>query len=247
MTDKKSASQSSLESATRWQSKFSSHGTSLGAAGKRILNYDPTNATTLSKPGQSVAVSPQEQCFNHITIGAAWDPVTKLRKGPLGSLLNLKKKTNIDLDIGCLYELQNGERGAIQAFGEKWGTIDKPPYIALSGDERTGDTEGFDEQLNIIGENWPHIKRALIYLYIYDTRETWAGINPRVLIDIPGEEDLAVTLSHHEQHLQLCAIGMIENIRGGLKLTNISEYYHGHEDMDRAFGFGLNWEDGEKS
>ena len=67
------------------------------------------------------------------------------------------------------------------------------------------------------------------------------------MIDVPSEEDLYVTLSEHDPSLDICAIGMLENARGGIKLTNKTEYFPGHEEMDRAFGFGLPWADGEKS
>jgi len=39
---------------------------------------------------------------------------------------------------------------------------------------------------------------------------------------------------------------MIENLDGGVRLTNHSEYFSSQPAMDRAFGFGLAWEDGQK-
>lgn len=247
MSTKDPSSQSSLTEATRWRSKASGHGNAKGAAGKRVASYDPANATQLQKPGQHIAINVSKNGFEDIIIGAAWDQITVQQKGLLGNLFGLNKTQDIDLDIGCLYELENGERGCIQAFGEQFGNYNAAPFIALSGDEREGDEEGFDERLTINGQQWQHIKRLLVYLYIYDGASNWAQINPHVFIDVPGEEDLAVTLTDHDDALDLCAIGMLENVRGSIKLTNISEYFPGHNEMDRAFGFGITWEDGKKN
>ncbi len=246
MTNSNDGSLSSLKDATRSRAKFSGHGQALGAAGKRVMSFDADNADELRAPGQSIAINPQEHGFEEILIGVAWDQIIEPRPGLLGKM-GLKTTTDVDLDIGCLYELKDGSRGAVQAFGEKWGALDKPPFIGLSGDEREGDEEGMDETLRIAAQNWDNIKRILVYLYIYDGVSNWAELNPKVMIDIPGERDLAVTLSAYDDHLDLCAIGGLENVRGGIKLTNYTEYFPGHEEMDRAFGFGLNWADGSKS
>ena len=50
----------------------------------------------------------------------------------------------------------------------------------------------------------------------------------------------------HKDELAVCAITMIENVRNGIKLTNHTEYFPGHAEMDRAFGFGLEWDEGKK-
>jgi len=156
------------------------------------------------------------------------------------------QKAGVDLDIGCLYEMQDGTRGAIQAFGEKFGAYDQPPFMKLSGDERTGNAEGHDEFIMVNGAHWNDIKRVLVYIYIYEGAPTWSQINPQVILDVPGEDDLIVTLGAHDDALALCAVGGLENVRGGIKLTNYTEYFPGHYEMDRAFGFGLEWGDGQK-
>ncbi|MFP4098660.1 MAG: Tellurium resistance protein TerA [Alphaproteobacteria bacterium] len=247
---KEKTSFQSMADATRSVADFSGHGKALGAAGYKAKSDHPDNCEFLEEPGQSVAISPAQEEFESIMIGVAWDSyeVTE-QPGFLGKLLkrsNFKKKCNVDLDIGCLYELHDGTRGCIQAFGEKFGAIDEPPFIQLSGDERTGDAEGHDEYMLIKGEHWNKIKRMLVYIYIYEGAPSWSVIKPQVVVDVPGEDDLYVTLKAHDDHLALCAIAELENVRGGIKLTNCTEYFPGHQEMDRAFGFGLAWADGKK-
>ena len=171
-------SQSSLAEATRSRAAFSGHGGALGAAGKRQISLDPDNALELQKPGQSLVISPPEGGFSEeILIGAAWDPITAADTSWLGKLLKRTTTQSVDLDLGCLYELEDGTRGAIQAFGEKFGNYDDAPFIALSGDARSGEEEGNDETLHVNGTHWDKVKRMLVYLYIYKGVANWAAIN----------------------------------------------------------------------
>lgn len=235
----------SLAKASESVVDFSGHGASLGAAGYRVESDHPDNCEFLSEPGSSISITPQKG-FESILIGAAWDNIRVENSGFFGKWFKKVTKIGVDLDIGCLYEMNDGTRGAIQSFGEKFGDYNNAPYIALSGDERTGDKEGHDEYLLVNGKNWNDIKRMLVYIYIYKGAPTWSEIKPQVIVDVPGENDLYVTLGAHDDNLELCAIAELESRRGGIILTNRTEYFHGHEEMDRAFGFGLDWADGKK-
>jgi len=252
MSDKKTkppsnASNNSLMNATRSRASFSGHGNSLGASGYRVAANNPDNCEFLNEPGQNIAINCGDNGFEDILIGVEWDNTNVQNSGFFSKLLKKATKTGVDLDIGCLYEMQDGTRGAIQAFGEKFGDYDKPPYISLSGDERTGDADGHDEYLLVNGQRWDQIKRLLVYIYIYEGAPSWSEINPQIILDVPGENDLVVTLGAYNDALCLCAVGGIENVRGGIRLTNYTEYFPGHLEMDRAFGFGLDWADGKKT
>ena len=246
MVEKTKTSQDSLSEATRSRADFSGHGSALGAAGYREAANNPENCEFLNEPGSSIAVSPGPNGFESMLIGVAWDNIPMEKSGFFGKLVKKATQTGVDLDIGILYEMQDGTRGAIQAFGEKFGAYDKPPYMQLSGDERTGNAEGHDEFIMVNGAHWKDIKRVLVYIYIYEGAPRWSEINPQIILDVPGEDDLIVTLGAHDDALALCAVGGLENVRGGIKLTNYTEYFPGHYEMDRAFGFGLEWGDGSK-
>lgn len=246
MAKRHKTSLDSLAAATESVADFSGHGASLGAAGYRLASDHPDNCEFLGEPGQSIAITPGKEGFESILLGVAWDNIRLEEGGIFGRFFKKVTKVGVDLDIGCLYELKDGTRGSVQAFGEKFGDFDNPPYMELSGDERTGDVEGHDEYILVNGKKWNEIKRMLVYIYIYDGAPRWSKIKPQLVIDVPGENDLYVTLGAHDDKLCLCAVGEIENVRGGIKLTNRTEYFPGHEEMDRAFGYGLEWKDGEK-
>jgi tellurite resistance protein TerA len=246
--------------ANRSRAKFSGHGSALGAAGF-ISPYDDTGAAEfLSRPGQTAIVNPKKEGIENFEIGVAWDNV-KLAKSKGGkkqgffqklfgsnqNAQSLRPKTKgVDLDIGCLYELKNGKRGAIQAFGDMYGNLEEEPFILLSGDERTGDAEGEDELIQVNGKRWDDIKRIIIYIYIYGGADNWEVVQPQVQVRVPEEKPMIVTLRAKREELSVCAVAGLENVRGGIRMTNYMEYFPGHPAMDRAFGFGLEWADGQK-
>lgn len=234
-----------LSDANRDRAEFSGHGNALGAAGVTAPPNDPRNSENLNMPGLSIAVSPPEAGFDYINIGVSWSNAKIREAGLLEKLIQKATNQGVDLDIGCLYEMEDGSRGAIQAFSDgKFGAFDTPPFMKLLRDDRTGNRRGFNEQISINVKHWNDIKRVLVYVYIYQGVPNWAQLNPRVVLDVPGDQDLYVTLASHNDDLPLCAVGGLENVRGGIKLTNYTEYFPGHAEMDRAFGFGLEWGDG---
>jgi tellurite resistance protein TerA len=253
-------SRHSIEEATRSRATFSKHGRSKGAAGFVSPHDDSQPAEFLSKPGQTAIVNPTKEGISNFEIGVAWDNVAEenARKkashkkvGFFQKILGaqeteLEKSLGVDLDLGCLYELNNGKRGAIQGFGENFGDLHNEPYIQLSNDERTGCTEGEDELIAVNGAKWDAIKRVVIYIYIYDGADSWACVKPQIQVRVPEEVPMIVSLGAKKQELSVCAVAGLENVRGGIKMTNYLEYFPGHLSMDRAFGFGLSWEDGRK-
>ena len=249
MTEYKSSANSLIE-ATRWRSKFSGHGNAKGAAGF-VSDTDDNGFNFLGTTGQTEIFNPHKNGYEKIRIGAAWQNLHAEKSGFFERIFKRPQKRGVDLDLGCLYELQNGHRGCIQAFGDMYGAYDSEPFISLSGDDRTGDDhdddDGEDEIIMINGRKWPEIKRLLVYLYIYDGAINWAEVQPQIQIRVPDEKPMIVTLHTHRSELGVCVAAGLENVRGGIKMTNYTEYYPGHAEMDRAHGFGIDWEDGAKA
>lgn len=241
------SSMGSLMEATRERSEFSGHGRALGAAGYIDPNDQSINADFLGKRNDTLSVSPPAGGFGDVRIGAAWDNQMVADTSFLGKLLKRKRTADIDLDLGILYELKNGQRGAVQAFGGLMGSYNEEPYLSLSGDERTGNSEGEDEYVHLSGAHWNEFKRILIYVYIYQGAMDWAMVRPQIQIRVPEINPMVVTLSSHQKGLGLCAIAGIENVREGMRVINYTEYFPGHAEMDRAFGYGIEWVGGHKS
>jgi len=251
-----SSSRHSIMEATRSRASFSKYGAGKGAAGFISPHDDTQPADFLSRPGETAIVNPTKEGIRNFEIGVAWDNVAEQNRAQKkisffqkllgGQQSSGRSKKGIDLDLGCMYALQNGKRGAIQAFGDNYGSLESEPYIALSGDERTGCAPGEDEVITINGHKWSEIKRIVIYIYIYDGADNWDMVRPQIQVRVPEEKPMVVSLGAKKQELSVCAVAGLENVRGGIKMTNYMEYFPGHLSMDRAFGFGLPWEDGQK-
>lgn len=239
-----------LTQADKNQNEFSGYQGALGQAGYKDIDVSvPEQAGSpsfLGRTGESVAVSSPAAGFEDIYVGCAWNRVARPPQNFLARLFGFSHKEKVDLDLGALCEMTDGSRVALQALGDEHGSYDRAPYIALSPDERTGISEGDDEFFHINGAQWPAIKRVLIYVYIYQGPVTWADVHPHIRVQIPGQP--AVTITPHTRHnnLPLCALVLLENSRNGIKISNLTEYFPGQAEMDRAYGFGFVWGSGEK-
>jgi len=241
-----SLSHDSLIKATQSRASFSGHGEAMGAAGVREVAASLQDE--LDRHGESHIVAPPADGFSKIHVGLAWNNIIVEKASGFMGLLKKATRQGVDLDLGCFYELEDDTRGILQPFGELFGNYDKQPYISLSGDERTGDSEGDDEFFNINGTQWPKIKRILIYTYIYKGAHNWAQIKPQVTINLGnGEKPVIIKPSLRTENLMVCAVATIKNVKNGIQIITHGEYFASHAAMDRAFGMGLTWEDGVKN
>ncbi|SDA14257.1 TerD family protein [Sphingomonas sp. NFR15] len=191
---------------------------------------------TLEKRGQTVSLAKRGASFGEITINLNW---SRGRKGLFGG------GSAIDLDIGCLFELIDGRKGGVQALGNSFGSFDHAPYIALSGDDRTGDVSA-GETLRINGAFWPQIKRVAVFANIYSGVPNWQQTDGVVLVTMPDQPPIEVRLTEGRDDRRLCGIVLIENDAGAIKVTRIVEYLHDTRMFDESLGWGLRWVAGRK-
>ena len=166
--------------------------------------------------------------------------------GLFSSLFGGGKSGAIDLDLGCLYELKDGTKGAIQALGKRFGSLEKPPYVMLDGDDRTGAVEG-GENLRVNGRKIYMIRRLLVYTFIYEGIANWREADGVVTVKCPGSRDIIVRMDEYDTRDGMCAIAMFENVRDeSLSLEKLVRFFNGHEQMDRYYHWGLKWVAGKK-
>lgn len=189
------------------------------------------------KKGQKVNLVKKGASLGEILINLNWDK-------PKKRLFFAAKP--IDLDLGCLYELQDGRKGAVQALGNSFGSLQNPPYVALDGDDRTGESEG-GENLRINGNKVSLIKRLLIFTFIYEGAANWREANGVVTLRYPGSEDLIVRMDEYSSTQTMCAIALLENVNGdSFSVEKQVKYFQGHRVMDEAYHWGLKWVAGRK-
>jgi tellurite resistance protein TerA len=234
-----------LAAASKSSAQFSTHGDAIGAAG--VTENDVDIQGELDKSGESGLISPPEGGFQKIHIGMAWNNIIVEESGGFMGLMKKAMRKGVDLDLGCFYELTDGTRGILQPFGELFGKYNERPFIHHSGDERTGDAAGDDEYLEVNGRQWSDIKRILIYTYIYKGSNNWNAIKPEVTINLnDGRDPFIIRPALKKNDLTVCALATLKNVKNGMQIVTHGEYFNSQAAMDRAFGFGLEWEDGAK-
>ncbi len=228
----------SIMEANRTRNEQSDVEGALGGAGVK--------AQLQSLEREPIRINARKAGFPAIEIDLSWDR-PEIKADNFLSLAKSKlKKEKADLDLGCLYELKNGQKGCLQAFGELFGSYDSTPYIKHSGDERTGEAEGADESMTINGAHWDDIKRVLVYAYIYQGIENWNMIRSECMMRVGSEENVRLSIEAKKETLPICALVTLENDDGNIVITRRAEYFRGHPALDRAYGYGLEWAEGKK-
>ena len=178
-----------------------------------------------------------------ILVNLNWN-ARPVKKGLLGGLFGGSQ--GIDLDLGCLYELKDGQKGAVQALGNGFGALNRPPYIALDGDDRTG-AAAAGENLRINGDQIGNIKRILVYTFIYEGIANWQQADGIVTIRYPKAEDLIVKMDEYNSSDRMCGLALLENMNDEtFSVEKIVRFFPGHEALDQAFHWGLRWKAGRK-
>jgi tellurite resistance protein TerA len=190
---------------------------------------------SLEKKGQTVSLEKRGASFGEIVINLNW---SRGRKGFFGG-------GAVDLDLGCLLEMANGQKSVVQALGRMFGSYYDPPFIQLDGDDRTGDVSQ-GETMRINGARWSEIRRVAIFANIYDGVPNWQQTDAVVSMTMPDQPPIEVRMTEGRNDKRLCGIVLLENDGGQLKATRIVEYFRDQSELDRAYGWGLRWVTGSK-
>jgi tellurite resistance protein TerA len=197
------------------------------------------------KKGQKIRLEKKAGAsLGEIVVNLNWNRGGGAKKQ--GILSSLFKPKGVDLDLGCLYELSNEEKGCVQALGRAFGRFDAPPYVALDGDDRTGAvSEG--ENLRINGGMIPALKRILVYTFIYDGVADWREVDGVVTVKYPGSEDIIVRMDEYGASQTLCAVALFENVTNEtLAVEKLARFFDDQIALDRAFNWGMRWSAGRK-
>lgn len=203
---------------------------------------------TLEKRGDKISLEKKSAAgLGRIVCNLNWSQGSpgQQKKGLFGGVFGGGKPQGIDLDLGCLIEMMDGRKTAVQALGDTFGSFDHPPYVELAGDDRTGaSTEG--EFLYVNGNKWSELRRVCVYAFVYEGVANWAQTDGRVTITVPGHPPVEVRLDNPAAGKNMCGIAMLENDAGQLRITKLEEYVGGHQELDRRYHWGLNWVAGSK-
>lgn len=151
----------------------------------------------------------------------------------------------VDLDLGCLYELADGSKGVVQPLGPYMGDLQHPPYMRLSHDDRTGAPTG--EVMFVDMEHWEQFRRILFFVYIYDDTPAFEQTHATMTLFPTSGPRIEVKLDQRAPQARSCAVLLLENDGGEVTVRREVRYVYGFQaDLDRLYGWGLQWERGFK-
>ncbi|MFC7220589.1 Tellurium resistance [Streptomyces polyrhachis] len=153
---------------------------------------------------------------------------------------------NVDLDLACMYELKDGSRGVVQPLGNFFGDTNKAPYVKLSGDDRFGSASGETIYVNL--DHRDEITRLLVFVYIYDGTPAFDRTHASVTLYPSNGPRVEITLDERAPEARSCAVVLIENVKGELRVRREVKYVYGFQsELDRMYGWGLQWGRGYKT
>ncbi|AOM41396.1 TerD family protein [Xenorhabdus hominickii] len=199
---------------------------------------------SLTKEKPAISLSKRDN-FGEIRVNLNWNqtPSSSSSKGLFQGMFGSNK--GVDLDLGAFVRLRDGERDVIQALGNGFGDYHHEPYVQLQGDDRTGSVSD-GEWLHINGREWKNINEVLIYAFIYEGAPSWDKTDGVVTIYVPDQPPIETRMTEGYNHKNMCAIARLVNENGAIKVERINQYFSGHKEMDRAFGWGFSWSAGKK-
>ena len=91
-----------------------------------------------------------------------------------------------------------------------------------------------------------NIKRILVYTFIYEGVTNWKEAYATVTIKQTGGDDFIIHMDEFSATQKMFAISEIVNIGDAMSVEKKALFFHGHQDMDKAFNWGFKWTTGRK-
>ncbi|MBN2825112.1 MAG: hypothetical protein JXQ76_07315, partial [Campylobacterales bacterium] len=155
---------------------------------------------------------------------------------------NKLSSSDLDLDLGCMYRLKNGQKGVVQALGNSFGSLSNAPFILLDGDDRSGANKA-GETLHF--SKIEEIDLAIVFAFIYEGAPNWKEASGIATVKQPNASDIIIQLNDSSSKTMV-GIAILRNENSSLKVEKLEKYYSGHKALDDDFGFGFRWTAGSK-
>ncbi|MGK5498164.1 TerD family protein, partial [Streptomyces sp. URMC 125] len=206
---------------------------------------------TLTKEAPRVSLAKQGGTSGAMRVNLNWQ-VHRQSKGwgaRLGRAMALH--AGLDLDLCALYELADGSKGVVQALGNAFGSLHRPPYIHLDGDDRTGAVEA-GENLTINLDHKERFRRILVFVTVYEGARSFSDLNATVTLTPHGGAPIDFSLDECTVPSPVCALALITNTGGDLVVQRESRYLipergvSPQRTVDHAYGWGMQWTPGRK-
>ncbi|MGW2829782.1 TerD family protein [Streptomyces sp. NPDC001286] len=206
---------------------------------------------TLTKAAPAVSLTKQGGTSGAMRVNLNWQ-VRKQFSG-WGSKRGraVAMHADLDLDLCALYELTDGSKGVVQALGNAFGSLNRPPYIHLDGDDRTGALAS-GENLTVNLDHKASFRRILVFVTIYEGARSFADLHATVTLQPQFGAAIDFSLDECTVPSTVCALALITNTGGDLIVQREARYLvpergvSPQRTVDYAYGWGMNWTPGRK-
>ncbi|MFJ5039906.1 TerD family protein [Streptomyces parvulus] len=206
---------------------------------------------TLTKAAPSVSLTKQGGTAGALRVNLNW----QVRKQFSGWARKLGRPVamhdDLDLDLCALFELSDGSKGVVQALGNAFGALDRPPFIHLDGDDRTG-AVSTGENLTVSLDHQRYFRRILVFVTIYEGARSFADLHATVTLQPQFGAPVDFSLDECTVPSTVCALALITNTGGDLVVQREARYLvpergvSPQRTVDHAYGWGMNWTPGRK-
>lgn len=208
---------------------------------------------TLEKKGDSHRIDLSKSTDKQITINLNW--TQQKPTGFLGSLFGKNKE--IDLDLGCYWELKNGSRSLIDGLQfskgrggpkeqfSKQGCYVNVPWVWHCGDDRNGSSES-GENILVNPKGIQDLRRLVIYCFIYEGAANWAESDAVVTVKVPNQPEIVVEMGKQTDHRKFCAIATIDFDGSQMSVRKDVNFFKDHADCSHYYNWGFNFTAGSK-
>ncbi|WP_306190716.1 TerD family protein [Streptomyces sp. MK5] len=206
---------------------------------------------TLTKAAPSVSLTKQGGTSGTMRVNLNWQ-VRKQFAGwgsKRGRAVAMHR--DLDLDLCALYELSDGRKGVVQALGNAFGSVHRPPYIHLDGDDRTG-AVATGENLTINLDHTNDFRRILVFVTIYEGARSFADLHATVTLQPQHGAAVDFSLDECTVPSTVCALALITHTGSDLVVQREARYLvpargvSPQRTVDQAYGWGMNWTPGRK-
>ncbi|WUS95381.1 TerD domain-containing protein [Streptomyces sp. NBC_00708] len=205
---------------------------------------------TLTKSAPSVSLTKQGATSGAMRVNLTWSARTPPR-GWMNKGRDAVRLEDVDLDLSCLWELQNGASGIVHPINNQFGSFHQAPYVQLDNDDRTGGSES-GENLTINLDHASEIKRLLVFVVIYSGASSFAGLHGVATLHPPVGPPIEVLLDECTVPSPVAALALIENIGGELIVRREAKYIilppgiFKQQAADLEYNWGLSWQSASK-
>ncbi|MGW5415375.1 TerD family protein [Actinomadura geliboluensis] len=199
---------------------------------------------SLTKNAPSVSLTKHGATGGHMRVNLNWTAREGVAKGRLGKR---RRGVDLDLDLCCLWELQDGRKGIIHAIGDM-GALERAPFIKLDKDDRTGAIES-GENLHINLDHTKDFKRILVFAEIYDGADDFRGLDAIATLFPVGAPPIDMRMDDCVDASRDAVLALIENVNGELVVRREGRFIlpppgrprWGKMAVDQAYAWNLEW------